>query len=223
MQYPFSLIPESSAAIHAALSPERMTKYLAEARGDTNLAVQLYHWNCRLCGAFYPPINLAEVAVRNSVSLPVAKRFGSNWHEEPKFRNILDAKKKSELDSAIRRERNQHGRNLTAHHVTSALTFGFWVGLMAKSYDQHLWATGIKKSFPNAGAAESRASIHTKIDRVRDIRNDIMHYRSVFDKSPRRLLTEIQSVIALISPDAHFFIAQTSEIEQVISQKPKAV
>lgn len=220
MQSSFSLIPSAAAAIHATLSPERMAKYLSQARGNHDLAVRLYYWNCQLCGAFYGPINYAEVAVRNAIAMPLASRFGPAWHRSSKLFGILDARKQAELASAIGKESRQHGAGMTAHHVTSALTFGFWVGLMAASYDRHLWATGTRRSFPHAAAGEDRASIHRKIDRVRQIRNDVMHYRSVFDKAPRRRLAEIEAVIGLICPDTQFFISHNHELELVISQKP---
>lgn len=220
MQYRFSLTPAASRAIEASLSQARLRKYIGETHGDLDRAIQLYHWNCRLCGAFYPPINVAEVTIRNAISIPLKKRFGADWHRSSKLRNILNETRRSELKAATDREERQHGPNTTASHVISGLNFGFWVGLMARPYDKHLWANGIKSSFPAAPKGFDRATIHQKIDAVRQIRNDVMHLRSIFDKQPRKRLAEITAAVALICEDTAFFLRITSEVEQIIAQKP---
>ncbi|MEQ8403943.1 MAG: hypothetical protein RKE49_02515 [Oceanicaulis sp.] len=221
MQYRFSLLPGAAAAVRTAISPERLAKYEAVAKGDRNLALQLYNWNCELCGAFYAPLNLAEVAARNAIVTPVEKRFGPNWHLDHRFSNILDAQKRQDLAEAMRRERRQHGTRLTAHHVTSALSFGFWVGLTARSYDRHLWATGVRRSFPHADNYYDRDAIHTLLDRIRRTRNDVMHMRSIFDKAPRRKLSAIDELLGLICLDTQFFLRQTHTLEDVIGRKPR--
>lgn len=220
MQYNFTIIPTAATTCQATISPARLSKYLIEAKGNLPLALRLYFWNNSLCAAFYGPLQLAEVAIRNAVIKPVLTRFGQSWHQSQKFHGILNKFQSKQLKDAFDKEQKQHGHQTTSEHVTSALPFGFWVGLMSKSFDNQLWPNGIHSSFPNAPKHFSRYDIHKEIDSIRSFRNDIMHYRSVFDKNPRAKIRQIVEITDYICVDLSFAISTANNVESVISNKP---
>jgi hypothetical protein len=156
MQYLFSCLPVVYAEIEGSLSEVRLSRYMAAARNDKQRALRLYVWNARLCETFYLPIQIAEVAARNAVLKPLGRRFGQKWYEDPRLTAILPPRLEQELEDAVDKERRRHGGSLSSGHVVSALSLGFWVALMGTSYSNHLWHNGIRGSFPNATAAETR-------------------------------------------------------------------
>lgn len=67
MQPLFSCVPSVYAEIEGALTQVRISRYLAAAKNDKQLALRLYVWNARLCECLYLPVQFTEVAVRNAV------------------------------------------------------------------------------------------------------------------------------------------------------------
>ncbi|RKQ96246.1 Abi family protein [Maricaulis maris] len=221
MQHNFSCTRPTATAIQASLSASRLHKYLAAAKGDLPLAIRLYIWNSELSATFYSPIQIVEVAVRNAIAKRLRQRFGASWHSSPKFRNTLNNYQRTELTKAVSKETRQHRHNTTSEHIISALTLGFWTGLMSAQMDKQLWAGGIAMSFPHAPAQETRASIHQRLDSLRAFRNDVMHYRSIFDKSPRHQMQRLDNMLGYICEDSQFLLRHAHNLEAVISNKPR--
>jgi hypothetical protein len=91
------------------------------------VALRLYIWNARVCESLYLPMQLAEVAARNAIRKPVAKRFQSHWYANAKFINLLPERMKEELNHTVRRERKgtrQHSTR-TILLLVFLLVFGF--------------------------------------------------------------------------------------------------
>lgn len=105
-------------------------------------------------------------------------------------------------------------------HVTSALSLGFWVALMSISYDRHLWANGVKGSFPGATKAIGREEIYLMLEEMRKLRNDVMHHAALFDRSPRARLANVMKVLGLISKESETYVASLDNLSFVINQRP---
>ncbi len=221
MQHPYSCIPSVYSEIESALSQVRLSRYMAAAGNDKQLALRLYVWNVRLCECFYLPVQFAEVASRNAVMKPVQKRFKDKWYENPAFKHILPPRLEQELNDAIAKEHRKHGGALTGGHVVSALSLGFWVALMSVSYDKHLWANGVKGSFPNAPKDIGREQIYTMLEDMRKLRNDVMHHAALFDRSPKAKLANIMNILGLLSNDARAYVADLDKLSFVINQRPR--
>ncbi len=220
MQYPFSCVPNTFDCIEATLSPARLGRYLPAAKGDKHLALRLYVWNARLCESMYFPLQTAEVAVRNAVQKPVGKRFKELWYQEPKFINILPARMKNELAETVRKEVARRGAALTGDHIIAGTSFGFWVHLMTRAYDKHLWANGIKQYFPGADATIDREAIFLMLNDMRSFRNDIMHHYAIFDRGPQAQFQNILQITKLVCTEAHWFTSHLSRVSQVINTRP---
>jgi hypothetical protein len=220
MQYPFSCIPATYDAIETTLSPARLGRYLPAAKGDKQLALRLYVWNARICEALYLPLQVAEVSARNAIALPVQKRFGITWYKSNKFKNLLPSRHKEALDATISKENNRRGTALNQDHIVAGLPFGFWVSLMTRAYDKHLWAVGISRSFPNAEKIETRESIYQSLDQMRHFRNSVAHHFAIFDCGPQKELKNALRITRLVCHETHWFTNETGRLNRVINKRP---
>ena len=96
------------------------------------MALRLYVWNARICEAFYLPLQLAEVTIRNRIHAGVILRYGTGWEAQGRFLCTLPQRLQSELNETLRKERVVRGAALTINHVVAGLSFGFWVNLLTK-------------------------------------------------------------------------------------------
>lgn len=185
------------------------------------MALRLYIWNGRLCEALYLPLQLAEVASRNAIAIPVEKRFGSMWYDDYRFENTLSPQFRGTLRDTVEKEKRKRKAALTVNHVIAALPFGFWVNLMTRSFENQLWATGVRVAFPYAAKGDNRQSIHASLEKMRAIRNDVMHHYAIFDKGPQAVAKELQEFLGLICPETAWFAQQIATISRVINDRPK--
>jgi len=222
MQYPFSCIPATYDAIETALSTARLARYLPAAKGDKHLALRLYVWNARICEALYLPLQFAEVSTRNAISRPVKKRFGHGWFKNPKFCNLLPDRHKKNLSATVTKEGKRRGLNLNQDHIIAGLPFGFWVSLMTKSYQNHLWMNGIKGSFPGASKNVKCEEIYKKLDQMRHFRNAVAHQYAIFDRRPQKEVQNALEITQLICPETHWLSKETSKLSRIINQRPKS-
>jgi hypothetical protein len=167
------------------------------------------------------PIQMAEVTARNAIFIPVSKRFGAGWYDNPKFQNILAERMRNELADVVKRQRKRRKANLTGNHIIADLSFGFWTRLMTAAYDKHLWANGVKNSFPNASRSEGREQIFVRLDRLRKFRNDVAHHYAVFDKGPSSEYQNALHLTKLACDETHWLTKELSSVSQVINNRPK--
>src|SRR6478609_5172169 len=77
--------PEFFAKLEAKLSPARMRVYNADGKGAC-IALARYLLNATLSEALYSPLQLCEVALRNSIHSELIELTGkANWYDDPRF------------------------------------------------------------------------------------------------------------------------------------------
>jgi hypothetical protein len=221
MQQPFSCLPAAYDRIEASMSPARLARFARAAKGNKQLGLRLYVWNARICEALYFPMQVAEVTARNAISIPVRKRFGTEWYDNIKFINLLPKWQKENLKSTLEKERKRRGDRLTQDHMVAGLNFGFWVHLMTASYDKQLWGNGVKHSFPNCGDL-NREGIYNYIDQLRIFRNEVAHHFAIFDRTPQAKYQNVLRVLEITCADTHWLVIETSRVSSVINQRPKS-
>lgn len=220
MQLPSSPDPQKFSAIESAIQSERLSRYMAAADNDIEQAFRLYLWNCALCEAFYIPLHFCEIICRNSIHKGLRAKLGNNWYENETFVNLLAERYQHELKDAVKKEREQHG-SITAHHIVSALSFGFWQHMVTKRFERLLWNEGIRKHFPNAPAHKDREDLHLLIETIRRWRNRIAHHRAIFDKKPMAKYQDALQLIKWACADTAGYVASISKVPLVISLRPK--
>jgi hypothetical protein len=216
----YSLTPRALAAVEATLSEARLARFLPEAKGDKHLAIRLYVWNARLCEAFYLPTQFAEVAIRNAVHRPVLKRFGAAWCESKAFVSILPDRMRDELTKLVADEKRQRRHRFTLDHVVAGLSFGFWLNLMTQAYAKHLWAIGLRWSYPNLPKEIDQQALYNRLDQLRRFRNKIAHHYAIFDRKPRTEMQNTLDIIGWTCSDTRWLAGELANVERVLSRKP---
>jgi len=209
------------ASIEKFLQTERLSRYYAASNGNKAKAFAHYLWNCDLSQSFYIPLHFAEIGSRNAINLALISNIGSNWFLNSTFVMMLGPRYRSELSDAVRDETRQHGASLTAHHIVSALTFGFWEHLLTKRFDRLLWVKGIAAYFPGAPSSLSREDLRTRIEGVRRWRNRIAHHRAIFDKSPSKKYQQVGELIMWACPTTFAWVKSVTPVQSIINQRPK--
>jgi hypothetical protein len=208
--------PAIAEAMHAA----RIDRYLPAAGGSQEDAFQLYLWNCALCEAFYLPLHISEVVVRNAMQTLLLSRLGEQWYANTTFRSLLDMKYAKSLDGAIDDERKQHGILLTSHHVVSAVSFGFWQHLLTKRFDRLLWQRGLRVAFPHLPNSATRQTVYDQMNVIRKWRNRIAHHQAIFDKGPMRHYQETLKLALWVSLDVGSWLTSCSKVTAAIDLRP---
>lgn len=126
MQLPNEPTEAQLVALVAAVHDDRIERYLPAAKGSRSDAFKLYMWNGCICEAFYLPLHYAEISVRNSIHNRLIERCSDRWYENLAIVNTLGDRQRNDLTELIEAERNRHGPLMTAHHLVSELSFGFW-------------------------------------------------------------------------------------------------
>ena len=78
--------PTRTTRLATLVGTPRFGPYLAAAHGNVRAALDLYVWNLCLGAAFYGPLAILEVTVRNALHRELSALFGPSWHEDIGFR-----------------------------------------------------------------------------------------------------------------------------------------
>lgn len=205
-------------AIENTLGPGRISRYMSEAAQDRNYAIQLYLWNTQICQAFYFPLQVAEIAVRNACQEALRYTYKQNWYDEQKFIHQLKPDFRSEISRVTADEKGQHGQ-ITDGHVVSGLSFGFWEHMLSKNFQLVLWKGGVKHQFPGSPIVPI-SKVRERVEEIRIWRNRIAHYRTVFDRKPQAMHEKIIELIGWRNPLAETTIRSMSTVLNVIGNRP---
>ncbi len=107
---------------------------------------------------------------------------------------------------------------VTEGKVVAELTLYFWKRLYGPEYEQALWRTSLKKTFPNKHI--SRADIAIKLEQIYQSRNRLAHHEPVLHKRFNDTMKAIDFVIQNLgttAPDATTPLASllASDIDEV--------
>jgi hypothetical protein len=221
MVNPFSYLPNIINALERALSPERLSTYLAAANGDHAAALRLYVWNTEISAALYGPLQALEILVRNAFHRELSAVYGPTWYDNPQvpltppaWARVADAK------DTLRRA----NRPLDPGRIVAELSFGFWERLLTHgppgklNYEMALWRPALHHAFPNS--RRRRADVHKPLPGLRDLRNRIAHHEPIF---ARPLAAEYQTIIEAIGwmcADTRAWVLHHSTVPSVLASRP---
>ncbi len=166
--------PDYFQKLEHALAPERIDAYRQDGANQP-VTMARYLWNMALCESLYPTLQIAEVALRNSLHHALTNHFkSSEWYDQvtklPKWQSdqIETAKQKLRTN----RKPVTHGR------IVAELSFGFWTGFFNKAnLSNGLGFMLSGKAFPHAQKSNREVrNLNTKWKRVRDLRNRVFHH-----------------------------------------------
>lgn len=219
LQAHFRLLPSATTAIHQAISPTRMNEYVRMANGDTEQALRLYLWNARICESLYFPMQILEVTVRNAISEAAEAARGPKWTKHKDILKQLDPHWMDQLRK-VRGRINKSGQPVTTDRIIAGITFGFWCHLLAVRFTPILWKSGITSRFRHVPSSITQADILAELDRLSAYRNRIAHHKSMYDKLPEQILSDIIRVIGYRCPVSAHYVEATCPLDSIIAQRP---
>lgn len=169
------------ALINKYLSRPRFNRYLVATGNNNTRAKKLYAANIRLAQSFHPILSQFEVVLRNSLNNLLATHFADpDWIINQKngfMRHISLASSHYFLRTSVQKTENSLGRRgipVTAGKVLSDQMFGFWLAFFIPHHYALVGGQPIYV-FPNKPMGENRASIHQKLEDVKNFRNRMNH------------------------------------------------
>lgn len=200
--------------LEISVSQDRLSTYLQLANGDLAGAVGLYVRNSALSESLYTPLQGVEVAIRNSMHERLRTSFGPDWYDQPAMQlQHIQSQKIAEAKTTLTRE----AKPLTSGRIVAELSLGFWVGILGRKYENYLWRPILRHAFPNAPRGLLRKDTHSALDRIRRLRNRVMHHEPILTRDLQGDHDLMLGVIGWICTDTRDWIAHHSRFTEVFT------
>ncbi len=181
-------------------SAPRMGRYLNSYGGDVLRAAVAYDHNVLLAQALMPALQTMEIVLRNAIHRSLSRSMGSvdwwNGLPSPEFEWLQRAVGDAGVKIQRRRER------VTTDKIVAELTFGSWTRLFNAQHGRTLWGR-LLLAFPTCPKAKrQRGPISSSLNRIRDLRNRVMHHEPLLWVAPsvKDIHDDIQEVLDWIDP-----------------------
>lgn len=180
------------------LSAPRFATYLREKDGNKIAALQLYQWNLEVSAAFFVPLQIAEISVRNAIAEAIEYAYGANWPLEKSFQISLSDSQSPHYSPRTDLKRCQSANNTTGK-IIAELKFVFWERMLTRRHDDAIWNKHFNTVFPNTDKAikiyELRRNCFTALEKIRKLRNRIAHHEPIFSRNIQEEYDTIRDVI----------------------------
>jgi hypothetical protein len=213
----------AAADLEVHLSRARLARYMREAGGNLEYALELYRWNAALCQSMYWPTQTAEIVTRNGICRTLEKRYGVDWSRNPKFRASCKTKDIENLDKTVSRQKIERRTAMpSTDQIVADLSFGFWVSLLTTHYAVPLkWPAFVSLSFPGAAKGTRLDAARTLAEDVRLLRNRMAHHEPIFHLDLTRYHRSVTLLTKWASPAAHEFVSQSCRFATIFADRPK--
>jgi hypothetical protein len=215
----FSYDANVRSNVEAALSGDRLSVYQAAVGGSLERAIDLYCWNAAVGSAFFGPIGVLEVVLRNALDRQLSRAFSSPWYED---RTFLANDPKIEARIQAAKDEITKRRNTVTHpRMVAQLSFGFWVQLLRPgpngAYVPAIWGPALSKAFP---AGTKRSRVVAELDPLLKFRNRVAHHEPIFRSNPAAQYDSILRIIALVAPSLVRWVEHHSHVRTLIAHGP---
>jgi hypothetical protein len=220
------MVQQLITALERPVSRVRLENY-RHGGSDLDMVVN-YFYNVELSEALYPALQAFEVALRNSVHLALTQHFNNDpfWFDTPGLYPLPRPPKTSPWQEdalrAARTKLSQEGKPHDPDRIVAEMHLGFWHALFNRPFERKLWranrAALITQVFPHVPAKHrNRQDIWNRVDRIRIIRNRVMHYEPIWSR-PRLPddHRDILETLRWISEDMQESIAMCDRFPQVM-------
>jgi hypothetical protein len=219
--------PHTVPSLPAAISAPRLAPYLARYNGNSQYAVRLYAWNLELSAAFWGPLSMLEITLRNALHDQMRQGRIDDWWNAASVN--LESKEDRAFDRAIEKLDFAGNSTPTADDVVGATSMGLWVGLLdvgvarhpLYDYETNLWPR-LQRAFPNR-ERQGRRQIHAKFNRLRVLRNRIAHHEPLSHINHVQQRDLIIDCIQLIDADIAKYVQESHRIDNVLTNREAAV
>ncbi|MEI4273195.1 hypothetical protein TEK04_15825 [Klenkia sp. LSe6-5] len=218
----------SPAQAETWFSRYRYRHYLNAANGHHGTAIDLYHWNTEVSGAWMEVFAALEVVLRNAVDatltqLEVPATARMRPHDGWWFGDSTILTEKGLAVFRATRDRLRVPEQGDRDKVLAQLSFGFWSGLFGPEYDE-LFRHHLKNTFsarPDKGF--ERKSVSSRLEDLRKLRNSVAHHQPVHRQPLAELHEQALELIGWIDPDAQAWTESWSRVPDLLSRQPGPV
>lgn len=210
------------------LSRSRYNRYLRATAHNLTKAKRLYLANMRLAQAFHPLLSQFEVVLRNSLNEVLISNFSdAEWIINQKSGFMSDSSLNQShfflrnCVSKTERQLTSKGIPVTSGKIISDQSMGFWVAFFLPHHYSLVSGSPIH-SFPFKPATENRASIHSKLEEIKNFRNRVNHCEplcfsaSTIDCSPAlQIRSHLYDLVRWIDPNLQIFF---KEFDGILAQ-----
>lgn len=159
------------------LATERLDAYRQDGVPPATTLAR-YLWNMALCESLYSPLQMAEIALRNSLHRSLTARYNN-----PQWYDVVTGLPQWQQDqlTAARTQLAADGKAVTPGRMVAELHFGFWTGFFNKSHAR----TGLghalaAQAFPHAPRTErDLRKLDARWRHIRDLRNRVFHHERI--------------------------------------------
>jgi hypothetical protein len=198
------------------LSDRRFAPYLAATADVAADARDLYEWNIRLAGALFEVVAHVEVLIRNAIHDQMKAATPANaLHSWLTDSDVLQDKQIQAVQEAVARLKRSK-KAPTEDRVVAGLYFSFWAAMLGRAYEE-LWRQSLARAFPNA---DNRNHLAGPLNRLVQLRNKLAHHETLIDEPIADHLERVLFVADSVDHDARAWIAGTSRILTVLSERP---
>ena len=166
------------------------SKFISNSRLDQYSSIDEYIQNLKASKEFYIPLSVLEISLRNSLNHFFIKRVGDNWLFNE---NFIKPQLQVKIEASIKILKQQN-KAITQDNLIAELSFGFWILLLKKPYQEYLRYKDLKQIFPNIVSEKkkiiNRHFIFTKINNIRLFRNKVFHYDKIVNKSEYKYIED---------------------------------
>jgi Abi-like protein len=201
----------NEAGFIQAISAARFARYESWAQGDIKRAFELYRLNCALAEAFYTPLHILEIILRNRIhdvasTLPIGDPSLA-WFDRPEFQ--LRPRQPEQLNKA-RRELSRHNKKASPNYMIAALTFGYWTTFLGPDYE-NLWQKGLHKIARNHNSKGlRRKELSEPLFKLRYLRNRIAHHEPIIHWDLDAHHHDLMTLVSYLSPHAALWLQANS-------------
>ena len=197
-------------------SSERLRQYLESTAGNKEKAEALYVWNNRVSAAMWEQLAFLEVAIRNTISLQLERRYqklgcSQHWVFDPSGEL---ASSNTKARDQLRQAKNQvlsNGQSLEPSQIISELPFGFWHLLLSKKF-RFLWPD-IAEGFKGLNT-RNPTHVSQLLKDLRWFRNRIGHHHSLLKIDLEAKDAQIREMSYYVDPDFGKWLEQTSQVKK---------
>lgn len=178
-------------------------KYISKSRLQNYSSLKEYKENILFSKSFYIPLSILEISLKNSLDNYFIKTIGIDWLFNKSF---IKPQLQTKIDNAIKilnQNNKLYAKNKKLNHnnLVSELSFGFWMMLLKKPYQQYLRYIDLKQIFPNLPSSKdkkiNRHFIFTKLNNIRFFRNKVFHHDKIISKVEyQNMMDEIYEVLS---------------------------
>lgn len=219
-------------ALRTWLGEARFARYLSASSGDETAAMALYLWNAKAAQAFYLPIQIWEIGLRNQMNLFLSWKYGGAWpHDEKRAVRQLQGNDRSRLIEARERQgRNRGVSQASTDSIVADLSAGFWVGLLARGYEVPLqWRNNLSRVFPqappewrNKPTGWNAAAAHKSCEEILNLRNRVAHHEPIYHLNLDDLHNRLELVIGAMNSSSFSYLADHCTVPEVLRARPTA-